>query len=130
MSCPQSCAARPIDQEMRYYHVSWMTMNNVPVLDCLSRAAVLERLRREALALGCEVAAAECACDRVEILLGLPPRFPLAGVVRCLKSASSHGLDLWRIPEFMWDEEYGAESVAAPDLPLVMARLGTGGRGG
>lgn len=124
MSCPQACAAHRAPEQMHYYRLSWMTMHDVPCIDSTSRDAVMARIQREALALGCDLVAARCVSNRVDMVLGLPPRISLAGAVRHLKNASSHGLDLWRIPEFMWDEEYDAERVPFADLPVVAARLG------
>ncbi|MGE5530353.1 MAG: transposase [Patescibacteria group bacterium] len=106
-----------------YYHLAWHTRQRCPSIDQVSQPILLELLASEAAALGGEILASRCASDGVSLLCALPRDMPLAMMVHMLKGSSSHGLDLWRLPDFAWEDGYTAARVRPEDLEEVKAAV-------
>ena len=63
--------------------------------------------------------------DHVHLLLGLKATHRLADVMRDLKRSSSAWVhENFRLPEFAWQEGYGAFSIGAKDREAVRVYIG------
>ena len=80
-------------------------------------------LAEAARSVGCGYVVIGGMPDHVHALVALPMAVTVAEVVRRLKGASSRLLHLRGLPDFAWQEGYGAFSVSRDHLPVVEAYI-------
>ena len=105
-----------------HYHLVFSTKDRLPLITDDVRARVhayLGGVARGLNAVGLEVGG---TADHVHLLLGLKPTHCLADVLRTLKGDSSRWIhDNLSLPNFAWQEGYGAFTVSASNVGGVRA---------
>jgi REP element-mobilizing transposase RayT len=103
-----------------HYHVVFSTKNREPWLRADLRTRVHEYLGGTLRSLGGFAHAVGGIADHVHALMGLRATHCLADVMRELKSESSAWMHKeMKMPEFAWQEGYGAFTVSASQLDAV-----------
>lgn len=108
-----------------YYHVVWGTKDRLPTLDD-ELAAVAERsIRATARDMGLIFHGIGVMPEHVHLVIGVPPRHSIAGVLKQVKGSSSHLLgsvansgaeSSW----FGWQREYGVLSFGERSFDQVL----------
>ena len=102
-----------------YCHLVWATKNREPLI----RPAIEERLYaylvHKAAELGAYVYAIHGWTDHIHPIVAIPPKHAVADVVKRLKGASSHDLNLGGAldGQFAWQRGYGAWSLGERQRP-------------
>jgi REP element-mobilizing transposase RayT len=102
-----------------YYHLVWATKNREPLIQHGLEDRLYAYLVLKAAELGVYVYAVNGWEDHVHLIVAIPPSLALAGVVKRLKGASSHELNLPLGLEsaFAWQRGYGALSLGERQRP-------------
>jgi putative transposase len=107
-----------------HYHLIWATKHREPLLAPVASADVHGYLRGKAIAIGCVVHAVGGIEDHVHMVVSIPPRLSVASVMQQLKGGSAHHLRHSApqpIPEFAWQDGYGALSMSGKHLAATVA---------
>jgi len=95
-----------------YYHLVWATKNREPLIQPDIEERLYAYLIHKATELGVYVYAVNGWRDHVHLIVAIPPKHAIAEVVKQLKGASSHDLNLGNRPDqFAWQRGYGALSL-------------------
>ena len=102
-----------------YYHLVWATKNREPLIPDGLEERLYAYLVHKAAELGVYVYAVNGWEDHVHLIVAIPPSLAVSEVVRRLKGASSHELNLPGGLEttFAWQRGYGALSLGERQRP-------------
>ena len=102
----------------------WATKNREPFIQPDFEARLYAYLVHKAAELGVYVYAVNGCCDHVHLIVAVPPKHAIADVVKRLKGASSHDLNLGdQIEQFAWQQGHGILSFGERQLPDAVAYL-------
>ena len=105
-----------------YYHLVWATKNREPLIQPDFEARLYAYLVHKAAELGVYVYAVNGCCNHLHLIVAIPPQHAIADVVKRLKGASSHDLNIGNRPDqFAWQRGYGALSLGERQLPDAVA---------
>ena len=104
-----------------YYHIIWSTKERKALINPAWEKDLVSYLGAKAQALGCEPHAINGTANHVHLVLTIPPRLAIAGVLGQLKSASSRRLNAAH-PEagFAWETDYSLFSVSEAGLQRLV----------
>jgi len=103
-----------------YVHLIWGTFDRASVLDARRARRVHGLLDRICLARGCQAYAVGGVEDHVHVLVALHATVAVSDLVRALKVGTSQFIaDRLNLPNFSWQEGYGAYSIRDEDCEMV-----------
>jgi putative transposase len=103
-----------------HYHLIFATKNRAPLLAAEWRPRLHEYLGGTVQGLGAVTHGVGGVADHVHLLILLKPTHRLADFVRELKKASSSWIrETFQLPNFHWQEGYGAFTVSASNKTAV-----------
>ena len=107
-----------------FYHLVWATKGRAPLLDDLRGAVVERSIRSTCDEPGMHLFDLALMLDHVHLVVSIPPRLAISGVVQRLKGASSFAANGADLPpqanRFAWQNEYGIFSFGEKSLPTVI----------
>ena len=108
-----------------HVHLVWWTMRGQPMLDGGRLMIALRSVTEHAGELGCDVIAVGGVEDHIHALIKLPGTLSVSGLVKQIKGASSHCLNLadraapLSRARFRWQHGFGAFSISRSHIPKV-----------
>lgn len=102
-----------------HVHLVWATKNRLPILTDEVQRWLFPALAEKARALGSGYVVVGGVEDHIHVLTQFDAAHSIAAVIRHLKGASSRIAHLRDMPEFSWQEGYGAFAVSRQDLERI-----------
>lgn len=108
-----------------YFHLTWSTLNRLPMIDPATRDFLDEFVRRTAAQERAEIVALAILRTHVHVLLRSGPRFDLSRLVQLMKGGSSYAAS--RLPGnvvgLRWTRRYSVTTVSPRALPQALEYL-------
>lgn len=108
-----------------YFHLTWSTLNRLPMIDGPTRAFLEQFMRRMAVQERAEVVEIAILQTHVHILVRTPPRFDLARLTQLMKGGSSYAANRLRgnVVGLRWTRRYSVTTVSPRAIPRVIEYL-------
>lgn len=103
-----------------HYHLIWATYRRQPLLTVECEAVLQRMISGKAAEIGVFIRALGNTTDHVHLVVEIPPKLAVSECIRQIKGASSHAANRPAHP-FRWREGYGALTLSADVLPIVIA---------
>lgn len=108
-----------------YFHVTWSTLNRLPMIDRPTRDFLDAFIRSTAIRERAEIVAVAILQTHVHVLLRTTPRFDLGRLVQLLKGGSSYAAS--RLPGnvvgLRWTRRYSVTTISPRALTRVIEYL-------
>ncbi len=109
-----------------YYHLIWATHRRQAWITPAMEAQLFPYLVQQAAALEVSVLAVNGWTDHIHLVVAIPPKLSVAGVVQRLKGTSAHYLNDQvqavpsLVPHFAWQEGYGVLTIGERHCPIAV----------
>ena len=109
-----------------FYHLIWATRQRKPLITPTIEQRLYPYLVHKAAQMEVGVLAIGGWTDHIHMVVSIPPKLAIAGLVKALKGASSHDLNHQsstldiRTPHFAWQQGYGALTIGERHCPIAI----------